>query len=457
MWQTIWYMTKLAIVIVGSLWLLSLQGEVVFQWDAYKITAHTGFFLFVLSAFVLLVTLVTRAAVFVGNLPKLWNFYRSEKRREKGHVAILRSLTALSAGDAKIAAYQAQRAQKLSPAEDGLAQLLSAHAARMTGQTIDAEERFESLVQNKETSLLGYQGLIKTAYEQGEEQKALSLAYQAYDKNSKNKDFLPRIYDMEVDARSWPSALKTLRKIEKAAALPKDKIKLDRAAILTQIGLEQARSGSSAPAVEQYRAALKVSPGFLPASLELCTYYAEHKNTSKAKKAIESQWRIQPHPKLVNLWMSLLSERKLRKPNARLDWIKRLASMNASHIESKIAIAKVAMEDGLWGEAREYLLKAESEEPRAAVYRMLEEIAHCSDHDDDKARIWADKGIDAAADPVWMCQNTGRIYPSWQIVAAPSNDFNTIIWRAPRRLQISGVTSPYGTQNSLDLISFMDR
>lgn len=450
-------MTKLAIVIVGSLWLLSLQGDVVFQWDVYKVTAHTGFFLFVLASFVIFVALVTRAAVFFGNLPKLAKFYREEKRREKGHAAILRSLTALSAGDAKIAAYQAQRAEKLAPAEDGLAQLLSAHAARMSGQTMDAEERFQALVEKKETSLLGYQGLIKTAYEQGQEQKALSLAYQAYNKNSKNKDFLPRIYDMEVEARTWPAALTTLRKIEKAGALPKEKVKLDRAAILTQIGVEEKRSGRAVQSMEQFRAALKVSTGFLPASIELAEYYVNNKNVSKAKRVIEAQWRIQPHPKFVTMWMTLLSERKLKKPNARLDWVKSLAANNASSIESKIAIAKIAMEDGLWGEAREYLLQAESEEPRAAVYRMLEEIAHCSDHDNDKARIWADKGIDASADPVWMCQNTGRIYPEWQIIATPSNDFNTIIWRAPRRLQISGISSPYGTQNSLELINFIDR
>ena len=60
MWKTFWYMAKLAIVITGSLWLLSLEGDIVFQWDVYKITAHTGFFLFIVAAFVLVVTFVTK-------------------------------------------------------------------------------------------------------------------------------------------------------------------------------------------------------------------------------------------------------------------------------------------------------------------------------------------------------------------------------------------------------------
>ena len=306
MWKTFWYMAKLAIVITGSLWLLSLEGDIVFQWDAYKVTAHTGFVLFIIAAFVLVVTIVTRGAIFVESLPKIMKLYNAGKRREKGHVAILRSLTALSAGDAKIAAYQAQRAQKLSPAEDGLAQLLGAHAARMSGQVNDAEERFEALSQHKETSLLGYQGLIKTAYEQGEEQKALSLAYQAYDKNTKNKDFLPRIYDMELESRSWNAALKTLRKIEKFAALPKDKIKSDRAALVTQIGLEAKRGGQYAQAADQFRAALKLSNGFLPASLELAEYFVKQKQTGKARRVIEAQWRVQPHQKYGCLcWLNV--------------------------------------------------------------------------------------------------------------------------------------------------------
>tara|TARA_R110002126_G_scaffold3263_1_gene18366 strand:+ start:62585 stop:63958 length:1374 start_codon:yes stop_codon:yes gene_type:complete len=456
MWKTFWYMAKLAIVITGSLWLLSLEGDIVFQWDAYKVTAHTGFVLFIIAAFVLVVTIVTRGAIFVESLPKIMKLYNAGKRREKGHVAILRSLTALSAGDAKIAAYQAQRAQKLSPAEDGLAQLLGAHAARMSGQVNDAEERFEALSQHKETSLLGYQGLIKTAYEQGEEQKALSLAYQAYDKNTKNKDFLPRIYDMELESRSWNAALKTLRKIEKFAALPKDKIKSDRAALVTQIGLEAKRGGQYAQAADQFRAALKLSNGFLPASLELAEYFVKQKQTGKARRVIEAQWRVQPHPQLAKIWMSMLAERKQNKPDARLEWIKRLCDNNIAHSESKIALAKVAMEDGLWGVARDYLLKVEADTPSAAVYRMLEEIAHCSDHDNDKARIWADKGIDAPSDPVWMCEATGRIYPEWQIMSTPQN-FNTIIWRGPRRLQISGISSPYGgASNTLNLVEFMD-
>ena len=223
MLQTFWYMIKLSVVIVGVVWLLSLDGQVVMEWDVYRVTAHTGFFLFLIALVVLVVTWVTRGAIWFESIPKLWRIYRGEKRREQGHVAILRGLTALSAGDAKIAEYQAHRAQKLSPAEDGLAQLLSAHAARMNGRTREAEERFHVLAKNKETALLGYQGLIKTAYEQGQEEKALALAYQAYNKNHKNKDLLPRIYEMECESRAWLAALKTLNRIEKTNVMEKTK------------------------------------------------------------------------------------------------------------------------------------------------------------------------------------------------------------------------------------------
>tara|TARA_R110002124_G_scaffold287216_1_gene471390 strand:+ start:82132 stop:83505 length:1374 start_codon:yes stop_codon:yes gene_type:complete len=457
MWHTFWYMAKLSIVTMGALWLLTLEGDIVFTWDVYTVTAQTGFVLLLIAVFVVLVTWLTRSALFVESLPKLWRYYRGEKRREQSHVAVLRSLTALSAGDAKIAAYQAYRAQKLAPAEDGLALLLGAHAARLNGQGEEAEERFNDLIKNKETSLLGYQGLIKTACEQGEEQKALTLAYQAYDKNHKNKDFLPKIYEMETSSRAWMKALNTLRKMEKTGAMPKEKIKLDRAAILTQMGLEHKRDGQKAQAAEHFRSALKLSAGFMPAALELSALYVAEKQNKRAQKAIESQWRIAPHSALVKLWMALLPERKLKKPNARFEWVKRLASVNPAHIESSIAVAKIAMEDGLWGVAREGLLKAESLESRAAIYRMLEEITLCADHDEEQARQWADKAIEASSDPVWMCQNSGRIYPSWQLVAATPQDFNTITWRAPRRLQISGISSPYGADNPVALVNFMNR
>ena len=67
--QTFWYMIKLAIVIVGVVWLLSLDGAVVLEWDAYKVTAHTGFFLFLIALGVLLVTWVTRGAIWFENIP----------------------------------------------------------------------------------------------------------------------------------------------------------------------------------------------------------------------------------------------------------------------------------------------------------------------------------------------------------------------------------------------------
>ena len=456
MLQTFWYMIKLSVVIVGVVWLLSLDGQVVMEWDVYRVTAHTGFFLFLIALVVLVVAWVTRGAIWLESIPKLWRIYRGEKRREQGHVAILRGLTALSAGDAKIAEYQAHRAQKLSPAEDGLAQLLSAHAARMNGRTREAEERFHVLAKNKETALLGYQGLIKTAYEQGQEEKALALAYQAYNKNHKNKDFLPRIYEMECESRAWLAALKTLNRIEKTNVMEKDKVKRDRAALLTQIGLDAKQIGQYTLSSEKFAAALKACPEFLPAALELAAYYAHHKDNSRLKRLIETQWRHAPHPDLVAHWMRLLSDRKAQKPNARLDWIKRLAAQNHDHIESLIAIAKIAMEDGLWGEARAYLLKAEAQKPRATIYRMLEEIAHPLKVSAVLNTFWADKGIDAPADPAWMCENTGRVYAEWQIMTPPHN-FNSIKWRAPRRLQITGVTSPYGTSNTLNLENFIDR
>ena len=39
-----------------------------------------------------------------------------------------------------------------------------------------------------------------------------------------------------------------------------------------------------------------------------------------------------------------------------------------------------------------------------------------------------EKAADAAADKVWICRETGRIYDRWSPIAEPHGSFNTIVW-----------------------------
>jgi HemY protein len=424
------FTVQIILLIAAGYWIFNHPGSVSIHWLGYDIEAHIG------VAFVALVTIVFtllflyKVIGWVAALPRRLMGLRGRKRRGRGFQSLTIGLSAVAAGDSRLASYHAYRMRQFLPDEKGLPWLLEAQAAKLRGEDGEAKMFFEKLLKDKDTAFMGVRGLLTAAIDSADVDSALELARQALVMHPAQSWIIRTVFGLEVQKREWAAALTTLKKGERAKAWTPEEIKSNRVAILLQQGEELHRGGYQGEATRKYKDAHRLDPSFTPAALALAQDYFSHQKRRAAVAVIERSWKEKPHPDLVPVWESLSPHNKPNDVTAHLRWFERLVALNPGSAESQIAAARAAIHDGMWGEAWQYLTAAEKIRPDARLYRMWAQMEEKTDHSESAKRYW-EKAADAAPDQVWWCNETGRIYERWMPIADPHGAFNTIIWGYP--------------------------
>lgn len=435
--QTLWFMIKTAALVAAGVWLAMRPGFVDLSFLEYDIHMQMGAALLSVYVALLILLFLHRIYIALSDIPKAWRRYHERKRYTKGLQAVSLGLSAVAAGDAKIASYQAYRARHLLPEDKGMSLFLDAQAARLRGDTDAARGHFQQLVDNRDTAFLGLRGLMLTAMEEGDIEKALTLSRDALRLHPKQPWVLLLVYQLTIRTRQWGEAEKILKQAQKVKAIAYDKAQADHVALYLQQADEAHYRGEQQNAIRFAKKAQSMAPDFIPAALRLAKLYREEGHRRAAVKVVEACWRVHPHPELVSVWDSLSPDKKSTDMAARLRWFERLVALKPDSIESQLAAARVAMEDGMWGEARQYLAMAEKLQPNARLYRLWAKFAE-RQHQPEESRHWLEKATEAKPDKVWVCRETGRIYDHWSAVAEPHGAFNSIVWEDPQVLAGAG-------------------
>lgn len=435
-----WFIFKLTLIAAIAVWIAGLEGRVNIAFlhntdgsaDRYTSDIDVRFFLFTLLVAVSVIVIINDIARFLMRIPQDVRRHAQLRHHEKGLEALTRGLTSIAAGDAKAAAYQARRAEKFLPAQNGLPLLLKAQAARLRGDETLAEQNFEALLTHEDTSFLGLRGLLQASLSRGDYFRALDLARQASLKHPDQGWIVKTVYELETRARDWDQAMLSLTRAEKMGAIPQDKALRDRIAIL-MVKAEKARAeGNLKEEKNRIKKAFKYDAAFTPAALQLAKLYMQDGKTRAATRVVEKSWAAGPHPDLVKLWDALQPPHKANDTLSRLHWHERLAALNPDHPESHIMLARIHMDQKFWGDANHHLKQAEEGGAiDARTYRLRAELEDQTTRLDEFVMSWQDKAAMALPEKTWVCTESGRIYDRWHPVAMPHGSFNTIVWDHP--------------------------
>lgn len=429
--KALWFAVKLGALIALTVWIADRPGTVRIEWMDYTITVQMGFFLLACVLCLLLALFVYQTIkTFVG-LPSSLRRYNEIKDREKGYQALTKGLTAVAAGDPKAAAVQARRAAKLLPDDTGLAVLLQAQAARLNGDEAAAARSFVALIEDKDASFLGVRGLLQTALECGDDEGALALAEKALASHPHQGWILKITYDLQIRLHFWSKAQKTLERAEKAGAVEREAARRDRLALYLAQAEKDLADGYPSDALLMIKKAQKLDPSFAPAVMMLADYHVHAGHGRKAQNVILKAWKLAPHGALVAYWLGLQDEAQAADALARLRWLERLLKQNGENARAQRVAGEIAMQAGLWGEARAFLDHAARLEPTTAVYKALAQLEERSTHDEAAIKGWLSMAAGARADKVWVCLQNGNIYERWRALAMPHGSFNTIVWDVP--------------------------
>lgn len=439
-------------LITGALvWLARLPGEVSLRWGSYALVADTGFLLGLVLVILLVLLLLHRFVLEIAFFPKSWHWYRADRRVRSGLKLQAQALNALAADDAPGALRLANKAQSVLPdGYAGVSQLVRAQVARHAGQTGMMLAAYQGLAADKTTRILGLRGQVAALVAQNHVQDALAILLKLHHSFGAQPKWVALAgYTLALRIEDWQTAWVFLRGCERRKLRPLADIRSDQVALQMALADAALAKGDDRGRLAAVTQAHKLDAHFVPAVLILAEIYRMMGKAQKARPLIARAWVNAPHPQLVGAWDAIMPEKLAKKTLALTEWRRQLAKYNPDALESHVMLAESCLHDGLWGAAQDHLQAAEAKGNTVRVQKLWAQYEDKGRNDSAARSHRMLLAAQAPSDPVWYCQQTGRIYPQWMPLALPHRSFNTIRWGRPEGHVITAPVLP-------DLIGFPD-
>jgi HemY protein len=385
-------------VVVAAAWLLAgIPGHVLASIGAFTIETSTPVAILMMVALVVAILLVLRALRGALRFLRAGAAWRRRHRLALGDRAVTRSLVALAAGEQAIARKEARLARHLL-GDSAQVLLLVAEAGRLSGREDEAEEAFRALTQQKDARFLGLRGLLRQAVDRRDWPEALVIAKQAEAAHPGTVWLRQQRVELALQTENWAEALELIGSDPRRPTYY----------------VAAADAETDPPRALGYaKQAWTLDPAFPPAALAYASRLRAAGLEKRAQSCIADTWKHAPHPDLASFALALESDKL-----ARVQAATRLVASNPRHPESRILLARVALDAGLTGEARHQVEIAETEGVKQRrLCLLLAEIEERERGDTEAGRFAQRDALRRAAtaesDPHWQCTNCHADHSIW--------------------------------------------
>ena len=417
------FLILLAVVALGAAWVADQNGGVVLSWNGWR--AETS-----LPVLVLVILILAIAAMLVWTIvrafwkaPARLRRLRHEKRQAKARHAITQGLIAVGTGDALIAHRHAGTAKRLAE-HDPLTLLLQAQTAQLEGDRAGAQHAFHAMAERKDMRLLGLRGLFIEAQRNDDLHTAVATAEEAL-KIAPNSPWASHaVLGFRCAQSDWDGALALLDANKAAGLIENAPYRRQRGVLLTARALEleeRDRDLARKNAME----AIKFAPQLVPAAVLAAKFYSEDNQVRRAMRTIEVAWNANPHPDLADAYAHVRLGDSARERLARVEL---LAQKMPDHRESRLAVARAAIEASEFDRAREALAPLLAT-PTQRVALLMAELERAGNHDEGRAREWTARAVRAAPDPAWTAD--GYVSDRWRPVSPVTGRLDAFQWVTP--------------------------
>ena len=417
------FLILLAVVALGAAWVADQNGGVVLSWNGWR--AETS-----LPVMALVILILAIAAMLVWTIvrafwkaPARLRRLRHEKRQAKARHAITQGLIAVGTGDALIAHRHAGTAKRLAE-HDPLTLLLQAQTAQLEGDRAGAQHAFHAMTERKDMRLLGLRGLFIEAQRNDDLHTAVATAEEAL-KIAPNSPWASHaVLGFRCAQSDWDGALALLDANKAAGLIENSPYRRQRGVLLTARALEleeRDRDLARKNAME----AIKFAPQLVPAAVLAAKFYSEDNQVRRAMRTIEVAWNANPHPDLADAYAHVRLGDSARERLARVEL---LAQKMPDHRESRLAVARAAIEASEFDRAREALAPLLAT-PTQRVALLMAELERAGNHDEGRAREWTARAVRAAPDPAWTAD--GYVSDRWRPVSPVTGRLDAFQWVTP--------------------------
>jgi HemY protein len=351
----------------------------------------------------------------MAEMPGRQRAARRAQRRADGDAAVTRALVALAAGTAETARVEVRRARVLL-GDTPQTLLLAAEAERLAGREDAAAVAFKALTERPEARFLGLRGLLRQAMQRQDWAAAQRLAKEAEAAQPGAAWLREERQVLALRMQDWREAF--------ALAAPDG----PRAALALAASLQEE---DPARAAEFEKQAFAADAAFAPAALAHAKRLGDAGGGRRARGVLEQAWLAAPHPDIGATWLAGEKDRL-----ARVKSVEDLVHRNREHPESRLLMARAAIDAGLTGRARtelDALVASRSADRRAfLMLAELEEVEHGDTADARAAQAkWLRAAANAQGAPRWRCAACGADHSSWKPECAACGAVGRIAWAAP--------------------------
>jgi HemY protein len=403
-----------AAIVVAAAWVIfQLPGTVSAEIGPYSFAAASPVAALAVIVLIVVVYVLLRLIGFVVYLPRRLRLRRANRNRRFGDIAVTRALVALAAGDTGDARREAGRARRLL-GDTAQTLLLAAEAGRLAGREDEAEAAFRQLSERPDAAFLGLRGLLRQAMERENWAEASALARQAEAAHPAAIWLRKERSALAVRTENWVEALHLAD-----ADAPK-------------AALAAAAAGQATNPVQGIRLARQAwkEDRTLPAAaLAYAAKLRADGRESRAQSILRESWQLAPHPDIATCFMAKLPDGPSRYAAA-----KRLTKNNPRDIESRMVLARTALEANQFDDARFH-----AEAARAAglnqrrLWVLLADIAEAEGGDTEAGRLAQRDALrhatTADTDPTWRCTACETPSAAWQPVCPACGKTGTLRWR----------------------------
>ena len=288
-----------------------------------------------------------------------------------------------------------------------------------------ARKKFEAMLDDPETRILGLRGLFLEAQRESEPEAARHYAEQAAQVAPQLGWASSAALEARVAEGDWDAALRLLERQASSRQIAKEVANRRRAVLLTARAMEQLDADPTAARNTALEAA-RLAPDLVPASVTAAKALVRLNDFRKAAKVLEAIWKQQPHPEVAQTYLHL---RPGDSAHDRLKRARKLESLKTYHPESSLAVARAAYEAGEYGEARRAIEAVLKQQPREGAYLLLADIEEDETGDQGRVRHWLGQAVRAPRDPAWTAD--GYISEKWAPFSPVTGRIDAFEWRVP--------------------------
>lgn len=447
MTYAIWFLVKLSALITLLVVLASQEGAAQLKWmfggDEYQIDLTLGVFAGACLILLALILVIYRAILSVVFYFKSYGLRKSFKRLKYAQNNAMKALSELASGDYKRARKYADRARGLSPNDHtALADFVSGVVAKSSGDVVLASEEFTKLAYHKETHALGMNALTGLSLGKQQIDRAIRISEKALSYNPKQKWFVRKLYQLYIQQRIWDKADEMRHLSFKLKMIDKEENKFNKIALLHAKSIDARQSGQFEDAVVFLKQAYKLDKTCLPVALDLLSIHMKKGDKKRARKLIEDVWPAHQHPNFMKAWAALIPEKHKKETAKYTGWYERLLALKPDSHYGQIIVAKAAIHEKMYGQARAYLQTAEKLRESKELYDVYADLEIAQHQDHEASQKWLRKALKAPEDEAWVCVHTGVTYAEWSLFtdvvegASQSNDksaqyFYSLVWMSP--------------------------